>query len=486
MSDETAATQPEEQTVAPENATETPPAQGDFHLRLSDDKVSVLLDCRVNGDDFDLVMRRAERELEKLGVPSRPPRSELEARVRAAAKECSELVDVVLFEGVPPIPAQDGMVEWTRDFFSTDFAVDDETGAIDYRQRTSQPQVEKDQMLARVLPPQEGVDGVDVFGEPVPVEKPNPARVGVGTNVREDPAKGAYYATADGRVRWSRNMLSVDTVYRVEGNVGLETGHIKHPGAVVIEGDVETGARIEAEGDIDVMGMVEAAEILAGGNLVVQGGISGTGGAGIHAGGSIHARFVLEADVQAGGDIVVEREILNSRVHTCGQVTMAGGRVVGGEVSALGGLKVRQAGTEAGVPTLLIAASKAYVTEQLALRERFVSAYEDALRRTEEALGKAQAARDGLSPEKKDAASVLQLKQGELREVLEQLQGELKAMAEYAGDRPKSEIHVIHEAFPETTLCVRDAKLKVTEVLEGPLRARYLRNKVQLLAARTV
>ena len=89
----------------------------------------------------------------------------------------------------------------------------------------------------------------------------------------------------------------MDEVYHVPGNVDIETGHIKHPGAVLVDGDVLAGARVEADGDIEVRGTVEASYIHTGGSLTVHGGIAGMGEGTVKAAGSVYAKYILEADM---------------------------------------------------------------------------------------------------------------------------------------------------------------------------------------------
>jgi uncharacterized protein (DUF342 family) len=326
----------------------------EFNLRVTDDGMAVLLDCTIPDEGLDSLLTWIEAELTSLNVANPPTREQLEQGIRHAAEKGSSLVNEVILEGERPIPPQDGAIEWTQDFFSSGFAVDEKTGAVDYRRRVEHLTVEAGQLLACVTPPKDGEDGCDVFGRPIPAGNPKPAQLYPGSNVRVDEKEdGVYfYAVSNGRLRWVSNLLAVDEVFHIPESVGLATGDVAHPGSVLIGGDVLAGSRIEAGGDVEVNGTVESADIQAGGNLYVHGGITGLGNQSIKVKGNVNAKYILEASIDANENILVEREVVQSTLRTRGSLTMPRGRLVGGAVTALGGIVLREAGSDGLVPTL--------------------------------------------------------------------------------------------------------------------------------------
>jgi uncharacterized protein (DUF342 family) len=248
-----------------------------FTLSVSEDTLAVRLDYDPGSSDPSNLLNRIEEELKTLRILPLPTRVFLEKIISQGAQENKPIEGFIIAQGESPIPPKNGRIIWDKDFFSSAFAVDEKTGAIDYRCRSSQSVVGENQRLCRVKPPTSGTSGKNVFGKRIPVEHPDRIKMKAGANVREEEhPKGLYfYAIAAGRVRWLDEVLAVDDVYTIEGDVGLETGDIIHPGAVLIEGDLLSGSQVEAEGDVKVHGTVEAATIKAGGNLTVRGGISG-------------------------------------------------------------------------------------------------------------------------------------------------------------------------------------------------------------------
>ncbi len=454
-----------------------------FEVRISEDQLQVVLNCVWDGEQTEALLRRVQSEIDHLGLSRMADRADIERRVLEATERSHDLSEVVLMEGMPPIQPVDGTVEWASDFFSTGFAVDPESGAIDYRRRQAQPEVSAGQLLARTIPPHEGRPGCDVFGKPIRVARAMPARIRAGANVEYNESEHAYYALEGGRIRWANEILSVDLLYVVPGTVGLQSGNISHPGAVQIDGDVQVGASVVAGGDVDVRGMVEECDIQAGGNLTVCGGISGGPSQHIVSAGTVHARFILEGHVEAADDVVVEREIVHSNVITCGNVLMPGGRIVGSDVQALAGVTVRQAGTEGLVPTHITVAGTPFVNKQIALRERLIAQYKEDLAKMEKALASVRGRESALNPRQREALDTISEKREEYAEICEHLEREITHIQEIAGEKPKAEIVVKEILYPETVLCIRDVKIRITEALRGPLRARLVRDKIRLTSA---
>ncbi len=448
-------------------------AESGLNVRITDDHMAVLMDLTAAPEDPQSLLSQIELEMRVLGVSNIPPHEELAERLRRAGKDAEGLLNVVLLEGQPPVPPEDGRIEWTQDFFSAGFAVNEQTGAVDYRQPAAQLAVESGQLLAKVIPPTEGRDGRDVYGRPAAARKPNRALIFAGPNVRvEEKDDGSYfYAQKGGRIRWASNTLAVDEVYHIPRSVGLQTGNIKHPGSVLIEGDVSAGSRVEADGNIEVNGTVEAADLRAGGNLRVHGGITGMGEQAIRVDGGVRAKYVMEADIEAGEDIVVEREILQSKIRTRGALIMRGGRLVGSQATALGGIVLEEAGSKGCVATTLIAAEDYCLDERLAEVRKQISALERTLERIHKKVKPLLPRKSLLSPGQREAMAKLLAAAAEMEKEIPQLSRRLEKIEEDSRARTKPHIYIMKMLHPETTLRIKATSLHITETISGPLRA---------------
>jgi hypothetical protein len=447
-----------------------------LHVRVANDGMSVVVDCTLPEGDLEPFVIRLENELRALGISRVPPREELVAWLRQTADADRCIKGASLVQGRPSVAPVDGAVEWAGSFFDSGFVFDEKTGLIDYRQRAAQQSIAEGQVLARISLPVPGQEGEDVFGKRIRVPKPKPARLRPGENVRLDAAGTTLHAATSGRIRLDKrggwDLLAVDKVFRIPGSVGLETGNIKHPGALDIGKDILEGAKVQADGDIDVRQTVEAADIDAGGNLTVRGGLTGRVGRKVRVEGSIHARFILDADIEAGGDIVVEREIVHSIVKTRGAIMVPYGRIVGGEAVALRGFSVGQTGSPGAVPTVLIAGQDYRLERQVAEKEARISLLEETLAKIQTPLKPwlSQIEAAGLravSPEQRQAISSLLEKISEIRNDIEDLRKEVAEMRSRAEEPADVKIEIRKAAYPETLFCVGKERLWLREESRG-------------------
>ena len=452
-----------------------------FHLRVSEDGLSVLLDCAAPEGDCGLLVDRVQRELSKLGVAQPPTREHLETTLRSAALNGADASNLVLVKGEEPVAPRDGVVEWERDFFDADFAVDQKTGAVDYRRKIDHCTVVEGQLLGRLIEPLPGREGRDVFGKPVPVADPRREQLLAGANVRaeQDGEETRFTATGGGRIRLDKNRLMVDAVYHVSGDVGLATGHIEHPGAVEIMGDVCQGTKVVVGGDLDVHGTIESADVESGGNLTVRRGVNGNEKCFIRVAGSVHAQFIQNAKLEAGEDIIVENEIVNSTLKTRGRVRMPGGRVVGGSVEALGEIVIGQGGSAGQVRTALMAGNDYRLEEELAEKRERIAQDQKELTETRQAAGPLLENQKNLTHEQREqvteALMMIADLEGEIESMNQQMEQQKKASSKRANPR----VRVQGKIYPETMLWLRRRKKLVAEDIDGPVRAIIAHDRIE-------
>ncbi len=437
------------QAVSPEGFA--PAKQIPFDLKVTTDRMAILysgnLPETIPVEHVDSILSKL-RELDVAALPSNEQILEL---LHLARKENPRAAAIELMRGREPVPPIEGRIEWDRDFFNAGFLLNEETDNVDYHRYAVEKSVEEGDILARVIPPIDGHDGCDVFGKRIPPPSPQPVKVRVGKNVKLESETGEYYASASGRFNWKDNVLSVDIVYLVKGNVGPESGDVTHPGSVVVMGDVLGGYKIEASADIDVRGLVEPTCIKAGGNLSVQGGISGAKGQCIIAGGEVRAKFIIDADIEATGSVIAISEIIQSRISTRETVDVSRGRIVGGCVTALRGVRVAQIGSATHVSTSVL------VGRDYSLNKRIL-----------QRLSEIKKIRRHLSARAPDTTSFfleMEVELAKLRSRLEELLRESKR-------NDQSEIEVSRSAHSDSTLGIGRATCRLSEKKSGPFRAR--------------
>lgn len=454
----------------------------EYNLRVSEDATEVLLDCDISTVELDKLVVNISKELEELGIKDPPDQKQLKDQLQQITSVIPNLVDFVLIKGEPPVPPLDGRVEWDGDFFNTGFVADKETGKIDYREKASHESVKKGVLLGHQIPTREGKDGLNVFGNAIPAEKPVQYYPKVGENIRFDANKNAYYAEKSGRVRLINDTIYVDEVYTIDEDVDITTGNILHTGAVVVKRDVLGGAKIEAAGSIEVCGIIENAEIQAGGDLVVHGGIRQSEGHRVVVEGSIRAKYIDGGNIQANKDIIVEREIINSTLHTLGAVVVPKGRIVGGEIVALRGIYVGRAGSKSYTPTLLVAGEDFSTRGKLNLKKIKIKRLAQELEQLKNFIDKVMTDSESNSAHDQEEYTEKQTKIPELEQELQLLITEAKDISSEAVDRAGKVVVVEDILYPKTTICLGEEKLTITEECVGKVEAKIVDGEIKLEA----
>jgi len=205
-------------------------------------------------------------------------------------------------------------------------------GRVDFYDLGLIHNVVKGEVIARKIPAVPGKEGVTVTGKllkpPPPKDIPLPR--GKNTVVSDDGL--TLMANISGHVEIRSGRICVFPVYVVPGDVDFSTGNIDFIGSVQILGSVRTGFSVNAVGNVEIIGTLEGGFITAGGNIIVKEGIVGQGRGSIKAGGSVYARFLENAQVEAGKDVLIGDSIMHSTVRAGDRIIVNGkkGKIVGG------------------------------------------------------------------------------------------------------------------------------------------------------------
>ncbi len=455
-----------------------------FQLLATEDRMAVVLDCYYAELELERLAGLIREELAAMGLLYIPENDEIISLIRQAPRQNDVIKEFNLLTGLPAVPSQNGRIEWTVDFASSTFLVDEKTGRVDFKRRTVDPVIGKEQLLATVYPPLEGTPGRDVFGRRLPVIKPMRAKVKVGPNVREERLEGmtCFYSNIDGRIRWAGDILAVDNVYRIDGDVNFKTGNIKHPGAVVVEGDVLAGFEIDADGDVEIRGVVEAAQVRAGGNLLIQGGITGDGCRSIHAAGNVHVLFTREVVIEALGNITVENEAMYSVLKARGAVVIRG-KLIGGETSGLQGVMAEQTGSERHPPTIIKAGEDFYLPIEEGIIWRKIMMLDEELLKIRQATEPCIVRQTEMTEKQRNLLAELLTRGVKLEKNIYELNREIEENRTKSQTRAKPVVTVAGRMYPETKIFLQDATRLVMDLVSGPLQAILQSEKVELKAS---
>lgn len=261
--------------------------------------------------------------------------------------------DLIVAKGKEPRHGTDAKIEY---YFNTDVHIQPtmrEDGSVDYFHLNVINHCRRGDVLATMIPADEGEPGVNVMGTRI---KPRVVRKSVfkyGNNIELSEDRQSLVSMVDGHVMLVDDKVFVSDVYQVE-NVDLSTGNIDFEGSVEIGGNVAANMSVVARGNVIINGVVEGAYIEAGGNIIVARGINGMSKGMLKAGGNIVAKYMENVEVEAEGYIHTE-SILHSNVSAGTEITVEGKRgfVTGGHVQARNRVTVKNLGATLGAPTIV-------------------------------------------------------------------------------------------------------------------------------------
>jgi uncharacterized protein (DUF342 family) len=263
-------------------------------------------------------------------------------------------VRTLVARGTPPCHGEDGWIEYFFDTSSKPQPKQLENGRVDYKQIGLIQSVEKDALLARIVPPQRGVPGITVRGKDIPARSGTAATVAAGPNTHfTGPDNTELRAAVSGAVSMTRGIISVDQTYTLKGSVDFSSGNIDFPGDVIINGNVTAGFSVRAAGRVEIRGIVEDATVEAKGDVLVKGGFEGYGRGVIRSGGMVHIKFVENQTVIACGSIYVGEDVLNANLQSDDGIflTTGIGTVIGGRLRARSGITAKVLGNPQCTPT---------------------------------------------------------------------------------------------------------------------------------------
>ena len=281
-----------------------------------------------------------------------------EAAIGAACRD-DVAARVLAAAGVPAVRGEDTRFELlVADARDRTPHINDK-GLIDFREQGAIPTVSAEQELMRRIPPTPGTAGRTIRGETIEAEagKNEPFADNLsGAIIARDNANLLRAVSAGQPVRCG-NGVNVESVLQLRG-VNMATGNIAFDGTVTIDGEVLPGMKVHASGDIVVAGVVDNAVLDAGGDVRVAGGIIAKSR--VHAGGAVAARFVENAQVQAGTNIVIEDTALQAELQANNQIIVGvkspqRGRLAGGSARAMMLIRTPILGSQtSGVTQLLL------------------------------------------------------------------------------------------------------------------------------------
>lgn len=321
-------------------------------------------------------------------------------------------------------------------------------------------------VVAVKIPPAEGAPGTTVLGEALPPHLGHDISLHArkGKNLHVSPDGRELVATASGIVSLVEGKVHVENTLLLERDITAASGHIHFVGDIVIRGSVLRGVSVTAGGHVTIEGNVDVAVVQAGGNVTIGGGILGRGVGTIRAKGSVTCKFIQDAKVWAGGDVLVEDYVRGGEVQAERRVAV-GGSVVGGQVYGIAGVRVRAAGSEHRTPTALAAGGAIRAREEIERIRLHVQNQGERLEAVEKILADLLAVErrgEALSAQQRLVAVKAVEERARLHSEIGHLADRKSALLADLDETRAAVVSITQKAFARTRILIDDAALELT------------------------
>lgn len=384
---------------------------------------------------------------------------------------------ILAAEGIAPIEGRNAELIYEYQTNNTfDWSNLQNAASVDFHDLNLVQNVKKGDLLVRKIPLIPGTDGMDIMGTPLISQPPKDIGLPKGKNTAADETGQCLYADIDGHVSIIDGKVSITEVYTVSGDVDYSSGNIDFIGSVVVNGNVNSGFRVYAGGDIEIKGSVSSAEVKARGSIMVQGGITGGMKGTITAGENIMCRFIENAFVEAGQNVMVKEAIIQSHVKAGQSIKVTNNKaiIVGGLIQAGEKVESKVLGSQLATQTLIEVGVNPYMKDQYQLLAKKQTEKEKELTSISQNLQVIQ--RSGLTienlNEKRKAALIKLLDHYQvLRNELQEIDSALKEIMSQLTRYQSAEIKVMDVVYPGVRVTMGD----LIYIVNDPVRyARFI------------
>jgi uncharacterized protein (DUF342 family) len=239
---------------------------------------------------------------------------------------------------------------------------------------------------------------------------------------------------------------------------------------LVVEGTLSDPWRLRSGASITVIGAVEAAMINAKGSIQIQGGVLGKDKGKCITEQSFAGRFLSHACVIAERDVTLSGEAIESKVVCGGKLTVVGGPIVGGRISANNGVVCDTIGNLQEVRTIVEVGTNQIVPLISAMARIEIDANSQRVRDIREKIGPLLQNLKSLTAQQRERATELHYEADELEEQTNAKTSQLEDRCRLIREAAREEIAVNCVVYPGVTFRFARLETVIRAALKGPFK----------------
>jgi uncharacterized protein len=385
-----------------------------------------------------------------------------------ALKGSIPLEPYLVAEGQPPVEPTNQEFIWDEKYKPAGHGVDDQD-IVNFYELHKLVTVEANAVVGCIRPGREGKDGLDVYGNALkPRKKSLPLRL--GEYVALDPDAKTLRATSSGQVILQGNKISVRRVLDIAGNIDFETGNVEAASDVLIRGSVKDLFIVRSKANISVQGMVEAAYLFAEGDITIVGGVKGREKALLEAQGNISAKFLNFVFLQAGGNVEICKEAIDSIIICNGWLDISNGSVIGGQSFGLKGGEIKSLGSPAGVKTIVGVGLNPLDYRKILEMEVAVKKEGEIVQKIRSSVEPLLKQLKRLTPDQREKATELMFRAETMDQEIKKKEDERARLLGTLPPCTEVELRVTGKILPNSQIHVCDKFATIHEEIKGPVK----------------
>jgi len=383
---------------------------------------------------------------------------------------------VVVALGQKPVNGDDARIQFLFEVDRSKIHMEEKDGGkIDYKELHTVQNVVEGQALARKVPAKQGVPGRTVTGKMLASRNGKDIPLPLGKNVHVTEDGLTIVAEVNGEAAFINNKINVETVYTITGDVDLKTGNQFFLGTIIINGNVEDGFSVKATGNVEIRGNVGKAEVSAEGDVIIHQGVAGKGTGSVTAGKSVWAKFIENALVSAGENVIVTQSIINSEITADKRIICSGGKhaaIIGGHYRACEEINAKSIGSPSGGSETILEVGSDPKTrirmDELEGKIRVLARQLEELDKNIGTLNEIKRQRKVLSEDKQETLDQLTGQRDEMSADARALKSEYDGLQSYLGNlKVRGKVSVSGKIFPGSKIIIRDIKEEIKNEYKG-------------------
>ena len=376
---------------------------------------------------------------------------------------------ILVAVGQKPQNGEDAKVQFLFETDRSKLHIEEKNGKVDYKELHLVQNVVEGQALARKVPAKQGTPGRTVTGKMLQAKngKDNPLPLGKNVHASDDGL--TIIADVNGEATFINGKINVETVYTINGDVDLKTGNQFFLGTIVVNGNIEDGFSVKATGNVEIKGNVGRAEVAAEGDVIIHQGVAGKGSGTVTAGKNVWAKFIENAQVVAGNNVIVSQSIINSDITADRRIICSGGKhaaIIGGRYRACEEINAKSIGTATGGAETILEVgsdpkSKSRMDE-LAVKMNAIEKQKEELEKNISTMNDIKKQKKVLSEEKQTVLDELIHKRAELLGEYTVLRSEYDGIQSYLNNlKVRGKVSVSGRIYPGAKIVIRDVREEI-------------------------